>query len=96
VKEAVARTKRHHQELFVPLSHPPGEAQFDFGEAATSTGSRRQTMWVVAVRPFGREVGRRGSWSAIGWRGTSYMSSRHHATGVRVEDRSARPHRSKT
>jgi transposase len=33
VKEAVAASKRHSREVFVPLSHPPGEAQFDFGEA---------------------------------------------------------------
>ena len=33
VKEAVAAAKLGHREVFVPLSHPPGEAQFDFGEA---------------------------------------------------------------
>ena len=33
VKEAVAAAKRRSREVFVPLSHPPGEAQFDFGEA---------------------------------------------------------------
>ena len=33
VKDAVAAAKRHSREVFVPLSHPPGEAQFDFGEA---------------------------------------------------------------
>jgi len=33
VQEEVARYRRHHQEVFMPLSQPPGEAQFDFGEA---------------------------------------------------------------
>jgi transposase len=33
VKDAVAVTRLRHREVFVPLSHPPGEAQFDFGEA---------------------------------------------------------------
>lgn len=33
VKEAVARSKRYSKEVFVPLSHPPGRAQYDFGEA---------------------------------------------------------------
>jgi transposase len=33
VKETVASYKRHHQEVFMPLSHPPGRAQFDFGFA---------------------------------------------------------------
>ncbi len=33
VKEAVAKSKQHGKEVFIPLSHPPGRAQFDFGEA---------------------------------------------------------------
>ncbi len=38
VKEAVAASKLHSKEVFVPLSHPPGEAQFDFGEATVVIG----------------------------------------------------------
>jgi transposase len=33
VKEAVAAWKRRSAEVFVPLAHPPGEAQVDFGRA---------------------------------------------------------------
>lgn len=33
VKEAVAAARLGSRESFIPLSHPPGEAQFDFGEA---------------------------------------------------------------
>jgi transposase len=33
VKDAVRVWKQHHQEVFLPLSHPPGEAQVDFGFA---------------------------------------------------------------
>ena len=33
VKDAVRAWKQSHQEVFLPLSHPPGEAQVDFGEA---------------------------------------------------------------
>ena len=33
VKDAVRDWKQSHQEVFLPLSHPPGEAQVDFGEA---------------------------------------------------------------
>jgi transposase len=33
VKEAAAAVRLGSRESFVPLSHPPGEAQFDFGEA---------------------------------------------------------------
>lgn len=33
VKDAVRAWKQHHREVFLPLSHPPGEAQVDFGFA---------------------------------------------------------------
>jgi len=33
VKDAVRAWNQSHQEVFLPLSHPPGEAQVDFGEA---------------------------------------------------------------
>jgi transposase len=33
VKDAVRSWRREHAEVFVPLAHPPGEAQVDFGEA---------------------------------------------------------------
>ncbi len=38
VKEAVASHKRHRQEVFMPLSHPPGRSQFDFGFALMRIG----------------------------------------------------------
>ena len=34
VKDYVRENQRRTQEMFVPLSHPPGHAQCDFGEAA--------------------------------------------------------------
>lgn len=33
VKDAVRAWRQQHQEVFLPLSHPPGEAQVDFGFA---------------------------------------------------------------
>jgi transposase len=33
VRARVARTRLRQREVFVPLDHPPGEAQYDFGEA---------------------------------------------------------------
>jgi transposase len=33
VKDYVASRHRRAQEMFVPLVHPPGHAQVDFGEA---------------------------------------------------------------
>lgn len=38
VKDAVRSWKQSHQEVFLPLSHPPGEAQVDFGEATVKLG----------------------------------------------------------
>jgi transposase len=53
VKEAVARHHRHHQEVFVPLFHPPGEAQFDFGQATVEiAGVRRKAMFAVMSLPY--------------------------------------------
>jgi hypothetical protein len=33
VRAAVGKAKRYSKEAFIPLSQPPGHAQFDFGEA---------------------------------------------------------------
>ena len=53
VKEAVARHTRHSQEVFVPLSHPPGEAQFDFGHATVEiAGVRRKAAFAVMSLPY--------------------------------------------
>jgi transposase len=38
VKDAVRAWKQVHQEVFLPLSHPPGEAQVDFGAATVKLG----------------------------------------------------------
>jgi transposase len=53
VKEAVARHTRHGKEVFVPLSHPPGEAQFDFGQATVEiAGVRRKAAFAVMSLPY--------------------------------------------
>jgi transposase len=53
VKEFVARQRRHSAEVFVPLSHPPGEAQFDFGQATVEiAGVRRKAAFAVMSLPF--------------------------------------------
>jgi transposase len=53
VKEAVARHRRHAREVFVPLSHPPGEAQFDFGYATVEiAGRRRKAAFAVMSLPY--------------------------------------------
>src|SRR5215470_16611878 len=40
VRDAVRRARRLRREVFVPLAHPPGEAQVDFGEAVATVAGR--------------------------------------------------------
>ena len=42
VKDYVREHRRRSQEMFVPLSHPPGHAQCDFGEARVIIGGVEQ------------------------------------------------------
>ena len=47
VRRYVALHRRHSQEVFVPLSHPPGRAQFDFGEATVVIAGERRKAALV-------------------------------------------------
>ena len=42
VKDYVRNHERRHREMFVPLAHPPGHAQADFGEALVVIGGVEQ------------------------------------------------------
>ena len=44
VKDHVRRQKARGREVFVPLAHPPGHAQVDFGEAVAVIGGVRQKI----------------------------------------------------
>ena len=47
------QARRHQKEVFVPLSHPPGEAQFDFGEATVViAGERVKAALAVMTLPY--------------------------------------------
>ena len=53
VRVAVARLRRHAGEVFVPLAHSPGRAQFDFGEAAVQiAGVARKAHFAVMSLPY--------------------------------------------
>ena len=53
VKVAVARLRRHASEVYVPLAHSPGRAQFDFGEAAVQiAGKRCKAHFAVMSLPY--------------------------------------------
>jgi len=53
VKEAVQAWQRQHAEAFVPLSHPPGEAQVDFGHAQiTLDGVPAKVALFVMTLPY--------------------------------------------
>ena len=53
VKEAVRAFKQKSREVFVPLSHPPGWAQVDFGYAEIDlAGERTKVAFFVMTLPF--------------------------------------------
>ena len=53
VKDAVRAWKQSRREVFVPLSHPPGEAQVDFGFAYVDlAGERCQVALFVMTWPY--------------------------------------------
>jgi transposase len=53
VKEAVAAWRTRSAEVFVPLAHPPGEAQVDFGEAeVTLDGRPTKVALFVMTLPY--------------------------------------------
>ena len=52
VKDYVRERRRHTREMFVPLTHPPGHAQCDFGQAwATIDGKKRRVHYFVMSLP---------------------------------------------
>src|SRR5271165_3536373 len=53
VQTAVQRAKAYSKEAFVPLSHPPGHSQFDFGEAVVEiAGERCKAHLGVITLPY--------------------------------------------
>lgn len=53
VKEAVRRLTARRQEVFVPLTHPPGEGQVDFGQALVKLNGRlRKVAFFVLGLPY--------------------------------------------
>ena len=53
VKDAVRAWKQRHQEVFLPLSHPAGEAQVDFGEATVKlNGVETKVALFVMTLPY--------------------------------------------
>ena len=53
VRDEIRRYKRSTAEVFMPLAHPPGQAQFDFGEArAIYRGREIKVMFCVMSLPY--------------------------------------------
>lgn len=53
IREAVREYKQRTAEVFVPLSHPPGEAQMDFGHAeVVVAGERVSASYLVMTLPY--------------------------------------------
>jgi transposase len=49
VKDYVALCRQRLQEMFVPLEHPPGHAQVDFGEAIGIIGGKERKIHFFAM-----------------------------------------------
>jgi transposase len=57
VKDAARAWRLRHAEVFVPLAHPPGEAQVDFGEAeVTLDGQPAKVAVFVMTLPYSDAV----------------------------------------
>lgn len=53
VRDEIRRWRQRTAEVFMPLAHPPGEAQFDFGEAkAVYRGREIKVMFCVMSLPY--------------------------------------------
>ncbi|MFC1637195.1 IS21 family transposase [Planctomycetota bacterium] len=53
VKDAVREIKKTGKEVFMPLKHPPGEAQVDFGQAVVKMGGiLRKIFFFVMALPY--------------------------------------------
>jgi len=53
VKDAVRELRRRGREVFMPLEHPPGEAQVDFGHALANIGGvLRKVVFFVMALPY--------------------------------------------
>ena len=53
VKDAVREIKKTGKEVFMPLKHPPGEAQVDFGQAVVKMGViLRKIFFFVMALPY--------------------------------------------
>ena len=88
VKNYVHERKLAARETFVPLVHPPGHAQVDFGEAIGVIGGVRQKMHVgrqLRGGVSGRDDGGVSRWPRIGvrilWRRSAVDPLRQHQTG---------------
>ena len=49
IKDYIRERERRGQEVFVPLSHPPGQAQADFGEALVRIGGIEQKAYFFVL-----------------------------------------------
>ncbi len=49
VKDYVRLRKVNHREMFVPLAHPPGDAQADFGEALVVIGGEERKAHYLVI-----------------------------------------------
>jgi transposase len=57
VKDYMRQRERRGREMFVPLVHPPGQAQADFGEAVVAIGGVEQKAHFFVLVAIGSAIG---------------------------------------
>jgi transposase len=86
VEDAVRAWRQTHQEVFLPLVHPPGEAQVDFGEATIRQGGveRKFALFVMTLLLSPVENGGASRWkmAARGIEGFSGLAPGEPGIGI--------------
>src|SRR3546814_9008642 len=54
IKDYIREREQRSREMFVPLAHPAGDAQADFGEALVEIGGVEQKAYFFALDQIGR------------------------------------------
>ena len=82
IVKGYVRERRRTWELYVPLTHPPGDAQYDFGQAKAVIGGVKQTLhYLVLYLPHNDAVLQRAGCSTPAPRPSPRFDRGHRTCG---------------
>ena len=90
VKDYGALCRQHSEEMFVPLVHPPGHAQVDFGQAIGIIGGEERKIHFFAFDLPHSDACFCGGVSERAWRDDAAVASSDHRRHSRLPYRGAR------